>query len=66
MKSKIVISDNFVMAEPGAAISIKRVVDQIAFTKLRLDQDDREMAERAARPKTAAEIGSYEYKGLDR
>lgn len=66
MKTRIAIADNFVMAEPGVAKSIKRVVDQIAFTRMRLDDDERRAEEERARPKTAAEIGSYEYKGLDR
>lgn len=63
MNAKIVIADNFVMAEPGVAKSIKRVVDQIAFTKMRLDQDERDKS-----PPTAAEIGAgtYTYKGLER
>lgn len=63
MKTKIAIADNFVMAEPGVAKSIKCVVDQIVFTKKRLDQDERDK-----RPPTAAEIGAgtYAYKGFDR
>lgn len=58
MNAKIVIADNFVMAEPGVAKSIKRVVDQIALTKERLDQDERD--------KRLPTVWTYAYKGLER
>lgn len=58
MNAKIVIADNFVMAEPGVAKSIKRVVDQIALTKERLDQDERD--------KRLPTVWTYAYNGLER